>query len=424
VDPAGAAVMAKTKPPRDDLIDWFTITYKSIYIVVGVLAAVGGGIAYYYWTKNAPPKVATTEVEPAANTAHFTSIEGSVKVKGVGKFEWISADATTLLKKSDLVRTAAGASAEITFFDGTVVHVRPDSLITIEETSEDPSTKRRKVAWHISSGEVNFQTVRRNVAGSSTEVSTPTVKATAGELAQGGIKVAEAGDTDVKLYRGTAVAETRAGQRVDIAANEGLKVDAAGKAGPKVALPIVPTLLAPPHQAEISYPDLARATTLLAWKPVAGAAAYHVMVDYSPYFNRPLVDRTGWRETSMELRGLDVGKYYWRVASLDKDTVEGNFSDFARFTVGRPTGAGKGEGPPPALLVEPLDIRTNIVQVKGRTEPGATVTVNGQRVDVASDGAFNEFITLEKIGRQTVVIRATGINGGVREERRPVVVAF
>jgi hypothetical protein len=27
--------MAKNKPPRDDLIDWFTITYRSIYIVVG-----------------------------------------------------------------------------------------------------------------------------------------------------------------------------------------------------------------------------------------------------------------------------------------------------------------------------------------------------------------------------------------------------
>jgi hypothetical protein len=157
---------------------------------------------------------------------------------------------------------------------------------------------------------------------------------------------------------------------------------------------------------------------------VAGAAAYHVMVDYSPYFNRPLVDRTGWRESSMELRGLDVGKYYWRVAAVDKDSVEGNYSDFARFTVGRPTGAGRGEGPPPTLLVEPLDGRQNIVQVKGRTEPGATVTVNGQRVDVASDGVFNEFISLEKAGRQTVVIRATGINGGVREERRPVVVAF
>ena len=124
----------------------------------------------------------------------------------------------------------------------------------------------------------------------------------------------------------------------------------------------------------------------------------------------------------MELRGLDVGKYYWRVSALDKDNVEGNFSDFARFTVGRPTGAGKGEGPPPALVVEPLDIRMNIVQVKGRTEPGATVTINGQRIDVQADGSFNEFIQMAKAGRQDVVIKAVGINGGANTPRRPVVV--
>ena len=67
-------------------------------------------------------------------------------------------------------------------------------------------------------------------------------------------------------------------------------------------------------------------------------------------------------------------------------------------------------------------MRTNILQIKGRTEAGATVTVNGQRVDVQGDGSFNEFITLDKPGRQVVVVRAVGLAGGVNEERRPVVV--
>ena len=47
------------------------------------------------------------------------------------------------------------------------------------------------------------------------------------------------------------------------------------------------------------------------------------MVDYSPYFNRPFVDRKGLSDNSVELRGLDVGKYYWRVAALDKDGGRG-----------------------------------------------------------------------------------------------------
>jgi len=417
------ASQRKPRRPEDDLVDWFTISYKSIYIVVLLVLAIGGGVYYHYFGKPINPNPAIDVPSPTVTTARFTSIEGNVKVKPVGVFDWYSADPSMVLRKSDLVRTGPGATAEITFFDGTVVHVRPDSLITIEDTSEDFATKKRRVAWHISSGEVNFQTGRRNVPGSATEISTPTLRTTAGELTDGGIKVDQSGDSDVKVYRGSTQVETKTGEKLTLGASEALKVDAAGKAGPKQVLLEAPVLQAPPHQTEISYPDPLRATTLLAWKPVVGSTSYHVMVDYSPYFNRPLVDQVR-KESSVELRGLDTGKFYWRVAALDKDGVEGAFSAFARFTVVRKEGAGASGGTPPPLVIEALDVRANILQIKGRTEPGATVTVNDQRVDVQGDGSFNEFIQLDKGGRQLVVVRSTGINGGVNEQKRPIVVTF
>ena len=417
------ASQRKPRRPEDDLVDWFTISYKSIYIVVLLALAIGGGLYYHYFGKPINPNPVIDLPAPTVTTARFTSIEGNVRVKPVGQFEWLSADPTMVLRKSDLVRTGTGATAEITFFDGTVVHVRPDSLITIEDTSEDFATKRRRVAWHISSGEVNFQTGKKNVPGSATEISTPTVRTTAGEMTDGGIRVDQAGDSDVKVYRGSTQVETKTGEKLTLGASEALKVDAAGKAGPKQLLLDAPILQAPPHQTEISYPDPSRATTLLAWKPVVGSVSYHVMVDYSPYFNRPLVDQVR-KDSSVELRGLDTGKYYWRVAALDKDGVEGGFSAFARFTVVRKEGAGGAGGTPPPLVIEAIDVRTNILQIKGRTEPGATVTVNDQRVDVQGDGSFNEFIQLDKGGRQLVVIRSTGINGGVNEQKRPIVVTF
>lgn len=417
------ASQRKPRRPEDDLVDWFTISYKSIYIVVLLVLAIGGAVYYHYFGKPINPNPVIDVPAPTVTTARFTSIEGNVRVKTVGTFEWVSADPSMVLRKSDLVRTGTGATAEITFFDGTVVHVRPDSLITIEDTSEDFATKRRRVAWHISSGEVNFQTGKRNVPGSATEISTPTVRTTAGELTDGGIRVDQSGDSDVKVYRGSTQVETKTGEKLTLGASEALKVDAAGKAGPKQVLLDAPVLQAPPHQTEISYPDPSRATTLLAWKPVFGSLSYHVMVDYSPYFNRPLVDQVR-KDSSVELRGLDTGKYYWRVAALDKEGVEGAFSAFARFTVVRKEGAGGGGGTPPPLVIESVDVRTNILQIKGRTEPGATVTVNDQRVDVQGDGSFNEFIQLDKGGRQIVVIRSTGINGGVNEQKRPIVVTF
>ena len=167
---------SKKTQTHGDLVEWFTVSYRTIYLAVGglVLAA---GLVYYFVFARAQRAPAETPAPPISVTAaRFRSLEGNVRVKPVGQFEWIPADSNMILRKSDLVRTGPGAAAEIAFFDGTVVHVRPDSLITIEETSEDPSTKRRKVAWHISSGEVNFQTVRRNVPGGAAEISTPTVR--------------------------------------------------------------------------------------------------------------------------------------------------------------------------------------------------------------------------------------------------------
>jgi hypothetical protein len=406
----------------DDLLDWWTLSYRTIYLIgVVLLAAIGGGGYYYFYVRNAtPPAVVATPPPKVATAARFASIEGNVKVKAVGTFEWVTADKDMVLKKGDLVKTGPGSTSEITFFDGTVVHVRPDSLITIEETSENPATRERRVAWHISSGEVLFNAP--NKTEGRTDITTPLTRVTTTKQAEGGIRVGETGESAIRLFRGSNVqVETKSGEKVQLASNELLKVDADGNAASKVTLPGVPQLLAPPHQAEISYPDPQRATTLLAWRTVPGATGYHFQIDYSSSFNRPIKDVPNWKEAAVELRGLDVGKYYWRVAAVDKQNVEGSFSDFARFTVMRPN---SGAAPPPPLSIEGFDLRTNILQIKGRTEPGATVSVNGQPLDVQPDGSFNEFITLDTGGSQQVIVRAVGVNGGVNEQRKSVVVVY
>jgi hypothetical protein len=424
----GGEMSPETKTPQgrkpDDELDWFTVSYRSIYIGVGLIAAAAALFLYLRYGRATPPTPAPveTEVQNPATTARFRSIEGSVKVKAVGTFEWVSADRAMALRQSDLVRTGSGSAAEIEFFDGTIVHVRPDSLITIEETSEDPSTKRRRVAWHISSGEVNFQTVRHNVPGSSTEVSTPSVRSTVGENAEAAIRVAEGGDSDIRLFRGSGRVQTKTGETLELKSNEALTVNSEGKAAPKVTLPGTPALVSPADDTEITPRDLTQAYTELAWRAVGGAASYHLMLDYSTLFNRPLVDRRGISATSQQFKGLEEGRYYWRVAAIGSDGTEGSFSAPARFTVVKPAPAAQGV--PPPLRLEALEVRTTILHVKGQTEPGASITVNGQRIDVQMDGSFNEFITLQKLGSQEIVIRASGLNGGVAELRRTVVAAY
>jgi hypothetical protein len=323
-----------------------------------------------------------------------------------------------VLQQIDLVRTGSGSSAEIHLADGSVFNVRPDSLMTIVESSQNPLSRQQRTALSIQSGEANFQTAARNVLGSTT-ISTPTVRTTVDRETAGSIQVAESGATGVRIFRGQGEAQTKGGQRIALASNQGVNVDAAGAAGATLKLPTVPALTAPPNQTEVAYPDLAQGVTLLVWNAVPGVTGYRVLVDFSPGFARPLYDRQGVRATQMELRALDAGSYFWKVAAVDANGAEGGFSDVWRFTL---TKAAQSTTPPPALVLEAAELKGNILHVRGHTEPGSRVTLNDERLEVQTDGSFNEFVTFDAGPGATVVVRATSPRGATSEQRRRVTV--
>jgi hypothetical protein len=399
-----------------DRIEWFTVSYRTLALSAGgllLLAALG----WFFFLRRtpAPPPPATA----IATGARFAKIDGSVQVKRAGTLEWLGATQAIVLRQNDLVRTGSGAAAEIHFADGTVFNVRPDSLITIEESSQNPVSRQQRVALSIQSGEANFQTAARSVPGSTT-ISTPTLRTTAERDTAGNIQVAEGGATGLRIFRGQGAAETRAGQKIALGSNEGVRVDASGAAGPKLALPTVPQLTAPSNGTDIAYPDLNHGITLLLWSAVPEATAYRVMVDFSPSFARPLFDRQTSRTTQMELRALQAGSYYWKVAALSTDGTEGSFSDMWRFTLAR---SAQSAAAPPPLVFEAAELRGNVLQVRGRTEPGATLSLGSARLEVQADGSFNEFVIFDGGAGATVRLTATGTRGGTVEQRRRVTVA-
>jgi len=404
------------QPPRrsGDRIEWFTMSYRTLALAGGaiVLLAASG---WFLFLRRPPPPPATA-VETGAR---FKKIDGSVQVKRAGTLEWVAATRAVVLRQNDLVRTGSGAAAEIHFADGTVFNVRPDSLITIEESSQNPVSRQQRVALSIQSGEANFQTAARNVPGSTT-ISTPTVRTTAERDTSGNIQVAEGGATGLRIFRGQGAVETRAGQRIALAPNEGVRVDSTGAAGPKLALPTVPQLTAPSNGTDIAYPDLAQGITLLLWSAVPEVSAYRVMVDFSPSFARPLFDRQTARSTQMELRALEAGSYYWKVAAVGTDGTEGSFSDLWRFTLAR---SPQTTASPPPLDFETAELKGNVLHVRGRTEPGAILSLRGVRLEVQADGSFNEFVTFDGEAGATVRLTATGTRGGTVELRRRVTVA-
>jgi hypothetical protein len=338
--------------------------------------------------------------------ARVGALKGGVRVRIFGTLEWVSATQEMTLARGDFVWTDQGAGAEIVYMDGMDFNVGSDTLFLIEDTPSlragsmrfDGQRKARDKASSISAPNLVW----------SDSVDTP-------EPPAGGMTIDRGGDGSVDQIRGRGRVDTSAGERIDLGANERVRVDKSGKASAKLVLPPPPVLLAPPLGATLAYADPHQALTVLKWRPVPGAIAYHMMVDDDAWFTEPLLDRAGIVGTSLELPGLGVGKYYWRVSAVDARKTEGTFSDFARFTV---TAVATG----PKLVIESIEVRKNVAQIRGHTEPGTSITVNGQRVDVREDGSFSEFVTLAALGRQRLIIRAEGARGAVTTEERSVLI--
>jgi len=400
-----------------DRIEWFTVSYRTLALAAVALVLLGLAVWLVYGQKTPPPPPQPTSV---ATGSRFERIEGSVQVKRAGTLEWIPATKAVVLRQNDLVRTGAGSTAEIKFADGFLFNVRPDSLITIEESSQNPLSRQQNVKLSIQSGEANFLTAASNVPGSTTTISTPTVRTTPDRETAGSIQVAENGATGLRIFRGQSGAETKDGQRIALGSNQGVNVDAGGKAGATVNLPSVPVLTAPPNQTEVAYPDLQQGVTLLVWNSVPGATGYRVLVDFSPAFARPLYDRQSVRATQLELRALEAGSYYWKVAAVDTAGSEGGFSDLWRFALSK---AAQSAAAPPPLVIDTAELRDNILHLRGRTEAGTNLTVNGERLEVQPDGSFSEFVTFDGGANAVVVVKATSPRGGAAEQRRRVTVA-
>ncbi len=389
--------------------------------LAAAVVAIGGAIGVGYFllgegSVTSPPASETSKPKDVA--ALFELIQGSVKTRTVGGLDWRSAEVKVPLRKSDLVRTYPSSSAEIKFFDETRVTVRPDSLITIEETSRDPNSSAGNVAWKVSSGEINYETARKD--SGSTEAVTPTFRLALESNSAGSMRVGEGGLTAVAQHSGGANIETKTGEKIHLSANEGIRVEASGKAGAKQVLPSPPSVNSP-GQAGGLLSLASGAPVVLSWSASAGAAAYRIVVELKTAAGLEVVfDRGGLKEKSANVPGLATGDFVFQVAGLTQDGVQGRFSPPVGFRIVRAaaqsTVAGAGT---PVLVIESFEARNNVIRLVGKTEPGARLTVNGDPVTVQPDGSFREFVTLaRKEGEQRVVIRSTSLAGGVAEETR------
>lgn len=418
------------EPGRHMEVEWTTISYRTIALFVFLALFLIGLVLYliapHYFGQKIDQALTSLSSGPgpavevsSKRDAHFVNIDGTVRVKKAQSQQWIRADYNTSLEKGDFIQTSSDGVARIIFSDGTNYVLKPDSLIVVEESHEDPVTKATKVAVQVTSGAVDLSTGRFGVQGSVSQVSFENAVANLGEDSRAVVRndpkrdmhqiTVDQGQADVS--RGSST--LRLGQYDQVSFTAGQP----GMIQSKVIAP--PTLEQPPNMALTVSKDPKTTQVDFSWHAVPGAVGYRLLVSPSGMFSNLVADKKV-QGTSVQVSGLDEGTYYWVVSAIDAKGVESQPSEPNRFNLVQQVAAGTEA----FLEVTQITQHGRVVEVVGRTEPGSTVIINNEQVfSIAADGSFRHFTSpLSKAGENQITITAQDRKGDTKTIRKTIVI--
>jgi hypothetical protein len=347
--------------------------------------------------------------------ARFVNLDGQVQVKKVNSVQWVDADYRVTLDKGDLIQTGGGGAARITFVDGTTYTVKGNSLVTVEENSVDRDSTTR-VGMHISSGAVDLTTGTWQSPRSKAEVSFSNAVASLHENSRAAVRSdPTTQDNEITVSAGNAELQ-RGDEHVDIGKYERAVVP---PSGPVVKTNVLapPDLTVPVNLQPLIEMDPKHAEIHFEWAAVAEAVSYDLKVSTTSMFSRIVAEKRT-TQTSFDLTGLDPGDYFWSVTATDAQKHDSEPSETFKFTV-----VTEGKGQEMLLEVDGTELHGSVVELIGRTEPGAALIIDGESVaDISSDGQFRYFTQPLSRGSHVIVITGQNRRGGTAIKRVPIVI--
>ena len=352
----------------------------------------------------------------STSDAQFLTVEGNVQFQKGSSGDWKDAEPRLPLMNGDWVRTSGRASAELIFSNGSLYTVGPNALLEIF-SSVNAQTSERSTAVQMRVGSVEVATS----AEDSSTVRTPGTQITVESESTTQVGVDSAQQTAVVATRGGAsVAPASGGTAVRIAAGEKISSTPAGALSPVKKLVMAPALLSPGDNQVFQLTQ--NLTVDLIWDEREGATGYMLQVSRSRLFSTQEIN-TRRTKTSAVARATKEGAFYWRVAAIGPDGDVGPYSAFRRFRVGgggiKPT---SDRTPPKLTMQRPFHVGGQYYTIAGTTEAGATVFINDQEVDVEATGAFQKLIALDKIGPNSIIIKAVDAAGNQTVQSQSVIV--
>jgi len=418
-------------------VAWKTVTYRSV-----IMALLGAGLIFGVVMYEAFPKFTDSTVKAAgrltsmflervaglapplkgpspavSQQAHFTALDGTIKVRKSDGNSWINADYNVPLEKGDVVQTGAEGMAKIVFNDGTNYTVKQDSLIVIEENSANDQ-QQTSVSVAVTTGTVDLTTATY-VQGSKSQVIVAGAKAS---LAPDSAAMVHNNPKDdqheILVKKGSGEIE-RNGEAVHLSSWEKVSFQSESKTMERATEIGPPTPITPGNMMPVFINEGEKSKEVeFAWTPMANAAGYRLRISHNPYFSSLLLDRKV-ETPSVVVTGLPAGAYYWSIQSYTaagKASVESEKNRFTLIVKSK-------EKIDLALDLDPLVQHGHVIEVTGKTEAGARVMVNGREVPiVGDDGTFHYFTPPLANGENVVTVTAQNAKGGVNTHQEKVVI--
>src|SRR5579885_1337635 len=352
-----------------------------------------------------------------AQQAHFTALDGTVRVKKGNGNSWVTADYNIPLEKGDVVQTGSEGMAKVVFNDGTNYTVKQDSLIVIEENSANDQ-QQTHVAVAVSTGTVDLSTATYSQGSKSQVIVAGATASLAPESAAMVRNDPKSDQHEILVKKGSGDV-ARNGETVHLADWERATFKAKSEKIAKVKEIGPPTPITPANMMPLFTTGGAKTKDVsFSWTAMANASGYRLRISRNPYFSSTIVDKAV-STADVTVTGLGLGAYYWMVQSLDANGKESVESEKNRFTI---IPKGKDEVAID-LEIDPLIQHGHVIEVTGKTETGARVMVNGHEVPiVTSDGTFHYFTPPLPAGESTITVTAQNAQGGVSTKQQKVVI--
>lgn len=284
--------------------------------------------------------------------ASVVEVRGEVEVAGAARH---AATTGETLERGQRIVTRANAAADLRV-NGAMIHLGENTTLVLFAPATPP---------HAGQPVADDTTLVRGTVA----VSVPTrgERSAVSFATRAAVAVIDAGDVVVLGTDGSgamrvavqqgSVRVRAAGRDLGVRAGSGLRVESGHPPGPPRPLPPAPTWSSPPQASVLSMGEPVDLSGVFAPGVGRGAGTpsrWHVQVARDEAFTDRLLDAiVPAQSTRFDVHQLASGQYFSRVAAIDADRFEGQFSAAARTVVAAPRVVPGGSGRRASVEIPP-----------------------------------------------------------------------